>query len=113
MNLRLVALAIAGVVFVLDRVTKIRIEQSVSPFETHEVIPGFFNIIHTQNRGAAFSLFANLDDTWRTVFLVGFSLGALAVVISLLWSATKPQQPPALALIWGLGLILGGAAGIH
>ena len=40
-------------VFALDRVTKILIRNRVTPWDNYTVIPGFFSIVHTENRGAA------------------------------------------------------------
>ena len=75
MNARL-AYLVASRVFALDRVTKLWIETHVSVDGHHTVIPGFFNIVHTRNRGAAFSLFADSNSAWRDVLLVGVSLAA-------------------------------------
>ena len=53
-DLRLKAFATAAAVFVLDRLTKWIIESRLSFFDTHKVIPGFFDIVRSQNRGVAF-----------------------------------------------------------
>ena len=78
-NLRATAWTIAAAIFALDRATKIWIEDRVSLWDTHSVIPGFFNIVHTKNRGAAFGMFADGDSQLRTFLLIGVSLGVLAV----------------------------------
>ena len=59
MPTRLVPFAIAFAVFALDRLTKAVIERTVSFWDALVVIPGFFQIIHTQNKGAAFSMLAH------------------------------------------------------
>src|SRR5678816_4052864 len=98
---------LAGVVFAFDRFTKWLIETSVSAFDTHTIIPGFFDIVHARNRGAAFSMFADSTSPWRPFFLVGLSLVALALVAWMLRNAERLDRPTAL----GLSLILGGALG--
>ena len=51
------AYAAAAAVFALDRLTKWIVETRVSLVESYRVIPGFFDIVHSQNRGVAFGLF--------------------------------------------------------
>jgi len=98
---------IAAIVFALDRVTKQIIEARVSVLDTHTVIPGFFDIVHARNRGAAFSMFADSTSPWRPFFLIGLSLAALVLVAGILRNAARLDRPTA----YGLSLILGGALG--
>ena len=98
---------LAGVVFALDRLTKRIIEARVSVFDTHTIIPGFFDIVHARNRGAAFSMFADSTSVWRPFFLIGLSLAALVLVAGILRNAARLDRPTAI----GLALILGGALG--
>jgi signal peptidase II len=98
---------ISATVFALDRVTKLIIEAHISAFDIHPVIPGFFDIIHARNRGAAFSLFADSTSPWRPVFLIGLSLVALVLVAAILRNASRLDKATAI----GLSLILGGAMG--
>ena len=58
MNNRARAAVIIAAIVLLDRVTKIYIRSSLSMIDTVAVIPGFFNIVHTENPGAAFSMLA-------------------------------------------------------
>jgi signal peptidase II len=106
---RLVAFGLAATVFLLDRVTKGIIRSHVSPWDTYVVIPGFFHIVHTENRGAAFGLLANSDSEWRTFFLVGLSILVLALVASVMWQPSSPSHSRALGA--GLSLLFGGALG--
>src|ERR1041384_3874162 len=76
---RVLMYGIAGAIFATDRLTKWLIETRVSAFDTHTVIPGFFDIVHSQNSGAAFGLFADSASQWRSVLLIGFSFVALVV----------------------------------
>src|SRR5579864_9265835 len=99
--------AIASIVFALDRITKRIIEARMSVFDTHTVIPGFFDIVHARNRGAAFSMFADSSSPWRPFFLIGLSLAALILVAAILRKASRLDR----ATAYGLALILGGALG--
>jgi signal peptidase II len=108
---RALTYAAAGTVFVLDRLTKWIVAREVAPWETYTVIPGFFNIIHTENRGAAFSLFAGLDSEWRTFFLVGVSAAALILIATLLWRPSAGGLGSSQYVRLGLSLVLGGALG--
>jgi signal peptidase II len=72
-----------------------------------QIIPGFFRLTHTENTGAAFSLFADSPSHWRTGLLIGFSLIAMVVVTVLLWKHSRPLDLTGIAL----SLILGGAIG--
>ena len=98
---------LAGAVFAVDRLTKWIIETQVGAFDTHVVIPGFFDIVHSQNSGAAFGLFAESSWEWRTVLLIGFSFVALVALTVMLWRTPRLDRLTATAL----ALILGGAMG--
>lgn len=104
---RAIYLIIAAVVVGLDRWTKWLAATRI-PMYTHiQVIPGFFRITHTENTGAAFSLFAESTSHWRTTLLIAFSVVAMVVVLALLWKQTRPFTMTGIAL----SLILGGAIG--
>jgi signal peptidase II len=106
-DLRLKAYSIAAAVFALDRLTKFLIERTVSFTDTHTVIPGFFDIVHSQNRGVAFGILNDSTSEWRTALLIALSAAAVIVVSFVLWNARRLDSLP----FWGLSLILGGAAG--
>ena len=106
-DLRWKAYASAAAVFVLDRVTKRIIVTRVSFLDTYKVIPGFFDIVRSQNRGVAFGLFNDSTSEWRSTLLIAASLAAVLVVSVMLWNARRLDR----LSLWGLALILGGAAG--
>src|SRR6478672_8396599 len=106
-DIRLKAYATAAAVFVLDRLTKWIIESRVSFFDTHKVIPGFFDIIRSENRGVAFGIFNDSTSGWRTKLLIVAALAAVAMVSGMLWKAHTMDR----FSVWGFSLILGGAAG--
>ncbi|MGC9946683.1 MAG: signal peptidase II [Bryobacteraceae bacterium] len=104
---RFKAYGLSAIIFAIDRLTKSFIEAHVSPFDVHPVIPGFFDIVHSQNRGVAFGLMNDSTSAWRTVVLIVFSAAALLLVAGLLWKASRLDRWTAA----GLALVLGGAAG--
>jgi signal peptidase II len=71
------------------------------------VIPGFFDIVHSQNRGVAFGIFNDSAFQWRTTLLVAASLVAVVVVS---WILRRPGRLDR-CTFWGLTLVLGGALG--
>jgi signal peptidase II len=101
------AYALAAAVFALDRFTKWLVESRISAMDTLTVIPGFFDIVHSTNRGVAFGLFNDSTSEWRSALLIAVSAAALALVGGMLWNARRLDRPTT----FGLGLILGGAAG--
>jgi signal peptidase II len=100
-------LLIALVVVLLDHWTKRMAAQRIPLYSRIQVIPGFFSLTHTENTGAAFSLFADSPAPWKTGLLIAFSVIALLVVSVLLW---KNNQAHVVTGI-GLSLIMGGALG--
>ena len=106
-DLRVKAYGLSAAVFAVDRITKMLIESRVSVVDTINVIPGFFDIIHSQNRGVAFGIFNDSTSEWRTIALIVLSIAAVIFVSALLW---RPQKLDRWSF-WGLSLVLGGAAG--
>jgi signal peptidase II len=109
-RVRLSAYGLAAAVFALDRVTKIFIKGHFGALDTFTVIPGFFNIVHTENPGAAFSLFASAPEALRRLVLVALTAAALAVIAVLLWRMCA-HVPLNRSLATGMALIFGGACG--
>ena len=104
---RTVYLLIAFVVVLLDRWSKHMVAHRIALYAHIQIIPGFFRITHTENTGAAFSLFADSTGPWKTALLIAFSTIAMVVVLVLLWRNHHAQVVTGVAL----SLILGGAVG--
>jgi signal peptidase II len=100
-------LFIALVVVLLDRWTKHMVAKGISLYAHIQIIPGFFRLTHTENTGAAFSLFADSTAPWKTGLLIAFSVIALMVVSVLLWKNHHAHVATGI----GLSLIMGGALG--
>jgi signal peptidase II len=100
---------IAGVLFT-DRLTKWMVENWMGDSVSLVVIPGFFNLIRTENRGAAFSLLADLEGPLGPAALLALSVAAVLAIAVALWrSGSSPYKQPGLR--FGLALMLGGALG--
>jgi len=94
-------------VVLLDRWTKRLVAAHIAMYSHIQIIPGFFRLTHTENTGAAFSLFADSHSHWKTALLIGFSVLAMVIVTVLLWKQSRPLSMTGIAL----SLILGGAIG--
>jgi len=108
---RLARFGISAAVLVFDRLSKSWIEQNVSVWDTHVIIPRVFNIVHAQNRGAAFGFLNQSDGLWRLAILVGVALAVMVFLAVQLWRLPRTAWPPTNAAAAALGLVLGGAAG--
>lgn len=98
---------LALIVILLDRWSKHVVAAKIAMYSHIQIIPGFFRLTHTENTGAAFSLFADSPAHWKTALLIGFSAVAMVIVTVLLWKQSRPLTSTAIAL----SLILGGAVG--
>lgn len=105
MNRRILAFITAALVFAIDRASKWTIESGFGPWDTKIVIPGFFNIIRSENPGVAFGIFADNASPARTLALVVVTIAATLILGRMVWKA------PDSATAFGLALILGGAMG--
>ena len=107
MNRRWLALATSLGIFVLDRGTKWLVETRLDSSDTEPVIPGFMNIVRSENPGVAFGIFADTVSQYRTQALVVMSMLAICVLAWLLWRIEKHDRYTAA----GISLIFGGALG--
>jgi signal peptidase II len=104
---RIIHFLLALLVVLLDRWSKRLVAAHIAMYTHIQIIPGFFRITHTENTGAAFSLFADSPSHWKTALLIGFSLIAMIIVSALLWKQARALTLTGIAL----SLILGGAVG--
>ena len=98
-------LLIAGLVVVVDQVTKWLIVQNFQMHEALPVIPDFFDLVYVRNKGAAFGFLA--DTGFRVPFLLTTTMIA---VVFLVWfyRQLKPEQVLSRS---ALSMVLGGAIG--
>ena len=96
---------VAGVgvfVFVLDRLTKLWVEQNIPLHEGRQVVGDYVRIVHTQNTGAAFGLLPE-----RTTLLS--ILSVVAVLAIVYYYRQFANSSPLVTAT--LGMQLGGAFG--
>src|SRR5580704_15162996 len=89
MPVRLKSVALAVGIFGLDRVTKWIVERDISLTADYKVIPGLFDIVHSENRGVAFGVFNDSESPWRTLLLIALSIAAVIWVSVMLWRAKR------------------------
>jgi signal peptidase II len=98
---------LAALVFLGDQATKYAVEHFTSTAEFRVLVPGFLNLVHTNNPGVAFGLLADSGMPWMSAALIAFSV---AVIGLLVWLLATGRGGTWLGQT-GLALILGGAAG--
>lgn len=95
-----VMLVIAAVAVIADQATKILAVFALEPGRPVELIGETVRLVLIRNPGAAFSMGTELTAVLSVV--------ALVVVVGLLWFSRRVHSR---WWAWGLGLVLGGAAG--
>ena len=101
------SLLVLLLVVAMDQVSKWLIMAFFLPGAHRQIIPGFFNLTHVTNTGAAFSFLAGPAGGWRQVFFVSVSIVAL---VAIGWAMFSYRRQGMLFLL-GLAGIGGGAAG--
>ncbi len=96
--------ALAAAIVLIDQLTKLAIERAFDYGDVHPVT-GFFNLVLTYNKGAAFSFLASASG-WQKHFLTFIGIGASLFILYLL-ARHGSQKLFSLAL----AMILGGAIG--
>src|SRR6185369_7994083 len=98
----------------VDRITKLYIRSEYTAWDVTPVLGGFFNIVHTENPGAAFGILADSPSAWSSMLLVAVSLVVMSIIGVMLWKPRPTQgsdmQSPGLVSV-GLALVFGGAFG--
>jgi len=103
---KLAWLWLSALVIVLDQVSKLYFENSLSLYQQIVIIPDLFSWTLAYNTGAAFSFLADAGG-WQRWF---FAVVALAVSVMLvIWMKGLKQHESWLAV--ALALVLGGALG--
>ena len=105
---RPLALLLALLVIVADRLTKLWIVAHIPSGRAITLIPDVFRLTHVLNTGAAFSLFEETRNPFLVRdALIGFSIVAAVAVVAMIWRTGRRLSASTVAL----ALILGGALG--
>ena len=72
---------ISGVILAFDQITKVLAHSHLRAAASVEVIPGFFNLAYSRNRGGLFGYFSDLTDPWRTILLTLLPLVAIGLIM--------------------------------
>jgi signal peptidase II len=98
---------ISGGVLVLDQITKVLVERTMSLHQSIEIVPNFAHLTFLRNTGAAFGFLAGARSSLRIIFFALISSVAIGCIVYLI-RGLRPRQK---ALLVSLSLILGGAIG--
>ena len=109
MNLRAAAFALAGSIALLDQWTKVAVRQHLSLTDSIVIIPGFFNLVHAENAGAAFSMLANSSAAVRSIILIGIAALVTLLLVAALFGRFGIVESHMSR--WAVSLVLGGAVG--
>jgi signal peptidase II len=103
----MIFLSILVVGVALDQVTKFLVVRELALGDQIPIIQGFFNLVLTYNKGAAFGLFANMSVKFAWVFFIIVTSLVMGVVAFLWWRLPENQDLAAV----GYSLIFTGAVG--
>ena len=94
-------------ILVLDQLTKMIVDRTMSLHQSIPIIDGFFSLTYVRNTGAAFGIFSGSHEAFRLPFLILVSVLALGFVVVML----KRLRDEETGLITALSFIIGGAIG--
>ena len=103
----LILIACVGLIVVLDQWTKIYIHTHFLLGESVEIMKHFFSITYIRNTGAAFGIFQEAQNFFKTLFFFSMPPLALILVIALLRNIKDKE----IFSILALSGIAGGAVG--
>jgi signal peptidase II len=104
---RLIEFVLPMLIVAIDQATKAMVRASVPLHDTVTVIPGFLDITHALNSGAAFGILDGANFPFKTLLI---AVIAAAALIGVGMYAASLAHHQLIARI-GLALIIGGAAG--
>jgi signal peptidase II len=108
LRVRLTAFVLlAGLVATADQLSKHLVTKSINLGSGVVWVPGFINIVHARNTGAAFGIFSETGAGFRSTLLLLVSLVALLAILGLMFSSKNMDY----CLLTGFSLFFGGALG--
>jgi signal peptidase II len=100
-------LLLACAALLADQISKHAVEKYTEVGAMRVLVPGMLNLVHTNNPGVAFGIFAETNSPWLSPLLIVFSA---SVIVFLIWLLATGRAGGRLGQS-GIALILGGAAG--
>ena len=98
---------VALTIIVADQLTKAIIAASIPFNSAIAIIPGYLDIVHVRNPGAAFGMLAQSDSWFRLAFFPLISIIATTVILWLLSKASSNDVSLVLALSFFCGGLFG------
>ena len=98
---------VAGLIVILDQVSKLYVHTSFYLGESIVVIPDYFNITYVRNPAAAFGILGSTPESFRKAFFLILPPLAMVLILYLMKSTPREDRWQVLAL----SLIFGGALG--
>jgi signal peptidase II len=98
---------LAIVLIIADQLTKAAVRAYIPLYDSIEVIPGFFNLTHALNTGAAFGFLDRLDFAYKTVVVALLATAALGAILFYAMTLGSETRLSRLALT----LVVAGAVG--
>ena len=90
-----------------DQLTKHLVRSQLMLYDSIEAIPGFLNLVHVRNTGAAFGFLNGVDLPFKRALMTSIALIALGAIWFYAWRVDAQETLSRT----GLSLILGGAVG--
>jgi signal peptidase II len=100
-------IALIAAIVIVDQITKGLVRGSIPLHDSATVIPGFLNLVHVRNTGAAFGFLNAVDFPYKSAVV---ALVATAALMGIAFYAARVSSHERVARL-GLALILGGALG--
>jgi signal peptidase II len=98
---------VAGLVVILDQITKAIVLKNLPLYSSVSVIPGFFSLTHIHNTGVAFGFMSSQGSSWHNTVLLLITAATIGILF--LFYRNVPESHSLLAT--GFILIFGGAVG--
>jgi signal peptidase II len=98
---------VSAFIVVFDQITKALIRSRLALHDSVNVVPGFLDITHVRNTGAAFGILNSVEFQYKAGVMVMVAIVALVAVG--IYAMTLPREQRIAR--YGLALILGGAVG--
>lgn len=107
MNKFFILALVGGTVLIFDQMSKAYIDHAFALHESLPVITGLFSITYVRNPGAAFGLFAQQSESFRSILFSSVSIVALLLLGAMIYQTPKEER----GQIAAFSLLFGGAIG--